>query len=194
MRLRKGICLVYRAEDEMKNIFCYEIKKRDEDFRLDVIKNGACDSFFNTSFSEQGENKIKCYADVSGYGPIISYVEMPCKIAISILIALIKAIVAAENRYMLPWNYEISIKTVYTDRRGEKVKMIYVPRETHGRIANISTILKRFCSELENQISAQEKELFSGVMELLSEENKKTEDCLKGLYELQSRLRASLDL
>ena len=178
----------------MKNIFCYEIKPREEDYRVDIIRDGLCEYFFATSFAEGGEGILKCYADVSDYGPVNSYVEMPCRTAVSILLGLLKTMMGAVNRYMLPWNYEISTRSVYADRRGEDVKLIYIPSGEHGRRESMSRILNGFCKALIPQISERDRGAFSEVIKIFTGESMRAEDYLRELYVLQSKLNASLDL
>lgn len=178
----------------MKNVFYYEIEKRAEDFRIKILEEGICDSFFPTAFSDSGKGVLKCYADISGYGPVNSYVEIPCRTAVNVLISLIKAATRAMNYYMLPWNYEISTKSVYVDRRGECVKIIYIPVDKPGRIACISSIMNRFCEELIAQISEVDKDAFQEIKNVFSENARRAEDCLRELYDLREKVNASLDL
>ena len=194
MHWPKGICHADHVEVDVNNIFCYEIKPRETDFRIAIIKYGACDSFFSTSFVEVGKGVLKCYADVSGYGPVNSYVEMPCRTAVNVLLSLMRSMLHGVNRYMLPWNYEISTRTVYADRRGESVKLIYIPVEKADDIQPISSIMKSICDELIPQISESDKEAFAEVRHIFENADMKAEEWLRELYALKAKVNASLDL
>ncbi|MBO4235910.1 MAG: hypothetical protein J5928_05700 [Firmicutes bacterium] len=182
----------------MKNIFCYEIANDESDYRIEIIKEGVCKLFFDTSFVEHDGGKLKCYADVSGYSPISSYVEMPIRAALDIIIAIIKGVLSAADRYLLPWDYIISTKTVYADRTGEEVKLIYMPLESRGEISenlgNPSAVIGEFCRGLEAQLSSDDRYRFTEVIELFDKKNLKADECLRVIYALKQDAKTPLDL
>ena len=180
----------------MKNIFCYELRTNADDYRTRIIKEGYCNLFFDIGFAE-GEGLLKGYADVSGYSPISSYVEMPLRAAIDIIVAIIRGILSATDRYMLPWDYAISTKTVFADRTGEKVKLVYIPSEKDDRTRNkgsIPKVMKDFCREMLVQISAEDRESFDEVIDVFDSDGLKPEECLKKLYAIRNKTKTCLDL
>ena len=182
----------------MKNILCYEITKDPSDYRLSIIREGYCKTFFDGGYAETDDGKLKCYVDVSGYNPVRSYVEIPVRAAIGILIATLKGIMAAVDNYMLPWDYLVSTKTVYADRSGENVRFVYIPayaeKESLKNRGFVSRVMGRFCSELEKLVCIEERASFSEVKAVFDEPCFKASDCLRKLYLLKRDMRSSLDL
>ena len=183
----------------MKNVFCYEIKPRREDYRLEILRKNPPELFFELGFAETEKDRMKCYANITGFNPLDSYCEMPSKVALEIIILLLKGVISAVDRYMLPWDYVIDTGTVYTDRKGERVKILYKPTAKKQGIKYIpegttSSIMLSFVKDFVNKVSADERSTFLRVMELFFKEEKSPEDCLRSLYRLRSKLGASLDL
>lgn len=180
----------------MNNIFCYEIKKNEGDYRRLIVSEGHCELFFGTSFVEE-KGVTKCYADVSDYFAVGTYVEMPLRAALDIVIAVLRGILGAAYRYMLPWDYVISVKTVYADRTGEKARLIYMPAATGksgSKIGSVSKAMRSFCNELSEQISAEEKEAFVEVSSVFEKDYLKPEECLRELYMIRRKIKTCLDL
>ena len=183
----------------MKNIYCYEIKARKHDYRIGLMSIPAPDLFFNLNYSEGEKGRLKCYVDVSGFNLLDSYFDMPARVAVDIVIALLKGVIGAVDRYMLPWDYVIDTKTVYYDRKGERIKLIYRPKEkkTSSKeipIGTTSGIMLEFTKELSSKIASEEKETFLKVMAMYFQDDKSPEECLRSLYKLRNYMKASLDL
>lgn len=183
----------------MRNIYCFEIKARKNDYRIGLMSVSAPNLFFNLNYSEGEKGKLKCYADISGFSLLDSYFDMPARVAVDIVIILLKGIIEAVDRYMLPWDYVIDTKTVYYDRKGERIKLIYKPKEKKTSAKDIpigttSGIMLDFTKDLSSKIASEEQDAFLKVMGMYFQEDKSPEECLRSLYKLRSHMKASLDL
>lgn len=183
----------------MRNIYCYEIKARKNDYRIGLMSVSAPDLFFNLNYSEEEKGKLKCYADISGFSLLDSYFDMPARVAVDIVIILLKGIIEAVDRYMLPWDYVIDTKTVYYNRKAERVKLIYRPKEKKASskempIGTTSKIMLEFTNGISSKIAPEERDTFLKVMTMYFQEDKSPEECLRSLYKLRSHMKTSLDL
>lgn len=183
----------------MKNMFSYEIRPRKEDYRLEILGENPPELFFALNYSSCENGKIKCYADISGYSSINSKFELPSRIAIDILIALLKEVIDATDRYMLPWDYVIDTSTVFVNRKGTSVKLIYKPRAKNSDAKNMSVgttsaIILGFIKEFVDKIAPGERGTFLRVMEMFFKADESPENCLRNLYKLKDKMTSSLDL
>lgn len=169
----------------MKNTFAYEIIKRKDDYRFEIVSNGSCGLFFPVSYSdyrsfgdkesEAGSKKVACYVDTWGYSSLSAFVEIPSFVVINIMELLAVEMIKAMDYYMLPWDYSTTKESVYTNRKADSVKMIYKPKEENidlqkCNISYIPEVLLALTKELIPQITEAEKDRIDLLEEILKKE------------------------